>query len=353
MSNVLARDRGLSGLSFYSNLIKTKEMIEKYLIENPDKFSDKEYFAHCVPIITTMTDALQSVIVANSIFPTNQHEVMIRRDYQNKAIGLIKFAVEELGALAVRHKLSVEPNSTIRRILKMLDNEEGYLKWWRKQNNALMRKFRELDSKESKIAPNPYGIEAALAQQGAEPIPFVYPNQQQPQPIQVYMYTVPPMMWYNGFCEVPTPTIDFGEPGRDRGNAIVPVYSLLDQPQFTFQQQFNQMPQPVPMVVYPLPQQQVAPPVEKKSEDDLIEQNQDTLNNLLTSTTNVKVNSTNENNNITVEEEKELYTPEDIMDIIQSNDKAGTPATKESSKKNPKKSNRGPRIKVDNFFDRL
>lgn len=212
MSNVLARDRGLSSLTFYSHLMKTRELMTNFLAD-PKKFKARDFYTYCSPILRTMIDVTQNVIVANSIYPINEHEVMIRRDFQNIAIGLVESAIVELTIMITKFNLSIDKGNKMREIIDALRDEVKYLKWWRKQNNSLMKKFRELES-QGKIQTNPYGIEAALAKLGAEPVPFV-PVENKPK---IFIPEFKPMY-------------SFGEPGREKREGVVePIYSLADYP---------------------------------------------------------------------------------------------------------------------------
>lgn len=202
LSNVLARDRGLSHLTFYTHLMKTRDIIDNYL-GNPDNFKARDFYTYCSPILRTMQEITQNIIVANSIFPINEHEVMVRRDFQNIAIGLTEAAITELQRLIVKFNLSLERSTKMREIIDALTEEIKYLKWWRKQNNILMRKFRENNSIVNSQMIN--GIIAANAKLGITP-----------QPIQVIPY--------------------FGNTSIKDPNAIVPIYYLSD---YEYQQYDN------------------------------------------------------------------------------------------------------------------
>lgn len=162
MSNVLSRDRGLSGLTFYTHLMKTRDLVEGFLGDE-NNFTERGFILYCEPVLEALCCVSKNIILANSIFPVNEHEVMIRRDFQTTAIGFCEHAIVEMTRLIKRYKLSLRKESKAREIVESIQLEVKYLKWWRKQNNSLMKKFRDSESGQKLAISNKIGIQDAEA----------------------------------------------------------------------------------------------------------------------------------------------------------------------------------------------
>lgn len=162
LSNVLSRDRGLSGLTFYTHLMKTRDLTEQFL-DDDTTFTERRFKIYCEPVIQSLMCVTKNIILANSIFPINEHEVMIRRDFQTTAIGFCEHALVEMTRLIKKYNLSLKKETKAREIVEHIQMEVKYLKWWRKQNNSLMKKFRDTDVGRKTAAANSTGIKDAEA----------------------------------------------------------------------------------------------------------------------------------------------------------------------------------------------
>lgn len=78
---VLKNQRGLSDMEF----IYTARQLQVYTIQKCINFPKRYTFYVSQPICQCATKIHEYVKCANSIYPTNQHEVQLRRDYLMRA----------------------------------------------------------------------------------------------------------------------------------------------------------------------------------------------------------------------------------------------------------------------------
>lgn len=153
-SRVLAKDRIVSKFKFFSGFSNIMDKCFNYFY-NFERFDGYTFTIYCVPILHTLASIQQNLIIANGIYPINDHEVMIRRDYQNIAINQLDWCLNWIEFVRRRLGIEIERDNALKDIIYSIYDELDHLKVWRKQNNSLMKKFRELNSAED------FGIIAA------------------------------------------------------------------------------------------------------------------------------------------------------------------------------------------------
>lgn len=190
--SVLKRNRGVSELEFYHNAITVRKEIEKWLLrdfgiksksldrlksdirrqaaiarENPTK-ENVEQYTKLVDIytnkaeekLTTYTEWMinhlrenvleimkslnRNITKANTLYPINEHELEIRRDYQNAAISDCEDLIQEL-----QHIMTIIPVD-VNKILpyvEKIDYEITLLKGWRKANSKILKRIKNQEEK--------------------------------------------------------------------------------------------------------------------------------------------------------------------------------------------------------------
>lgn len=136
MSNVLKNRRSISELEFYQNAIRLRTELTRFILseKNVPK-SYRLYFA--LPMKQKLSELFDNITAANTVYPTNEHEVEIRRDYQTKAIITCEQILQEL-----QYMISVLPINVnkLESVTDMLLKEVALLKAWRKSSKVLRQK---------------------------------------------------------------------------------------------------------------------------------------------------------------------------------------------------------------------
>lgn len=102
--SVIRSQRAESEMEF----IYTARELQKYTIQKCVGFPKRYTFYVSQPIANSATRIHQYVKMANSVYPTNAHEVQIRRDYLIKANAELNSLVSQI---EVAHELfGLEPN---------------------------------------------------------------------------------------------------------------------------------------------------------------------------------------------------------------------------------------------------
>lgn len=190
--SVLKRNRGVSEMEFYHNAINLRKDAEKWLLrdfaikskeldrlksdirkqaavtkENPTT-ENLEKYTKLVEIFTNkaeeklsnypewmishlrenvleiMRSMMDNIIGANSLYPINEHELEIRRDFQNAAIKDCERFIQEL-----QHIMTIIPvdvNKVLPYVEKA-DYETKLLRGWRKVNSKILKRIKEQENK--------------------------------------------------------------------------------------------------------------------------------------------------------------------------------------------------------------
>ena len=136
VSNVLKNRRSISELEFYQNAIRLRAELTRFILseKNVPK-SYRLYFA--LPMKQKLSELFDNITAANTIYPSNEHELQLRRDYQTKAIITCEQILQEL-----HYMISVLPINVDRLNpeVEMLLKEVALLKAWRKSSKVLRQK---------------------------------------------------------------------------------------------------------------------------------------------------------------------------------------------------------------------
>lgn len=104
---VLKKDRGLSSVQF----IDTARALEVLTLKNCLKFPKRYTFFITTEIVRLSQSVYNNVKSANSIYPTNQIEVQMRRDYFTKANCDLQALISQLGI--AKEIITTEMKATI------------------------------------------------------------------------------------------------------------------------------------------------------------------------------------------------------------------------------------------------
>lgn len=190
--SVLKRNRGVSEMEFYNNAITLRKEIEKWLLrdfgikskdldrlkndirtqaaivkKNPTPENIEQYtklvsiftnkaeekltnypewmIAHLrEKVLEIMSSFMDNIISANTLYPINEHELEVRRDYQNAAIKDCERFIQEL-----QHIMTIIP-ADVNKLLPYVekaDYEITLLKGWRKANSKILKRIRGQEQK--------------------------------------------------------------------------------------------------------------------------------------------------------------------------------------------------------------
>lgn len=104
---VLKKDRGLSSVQF----VDTARALEVLTLKNCLKFPKRYTFFITTEIVRLSQSVYNNVKSANSIYPTNQVEAQMRRDYFTKANCDLQALISQLGV--AKEIIATEMKATI------------------------------------------------------------------------------------------------------------------------------------------------------------------------------------------------------------------------------------------------
>ena len=158
--SVLKNKRGLSKLEFYHNARRLRKNITDLLLrdfgvrdkvrqiknEDGEKFTVIEGYPDWLithfreKVINKMHDLMENITAGNTIYPLNETELQIRRNFQTAAI----YNCEQL--LQIMHYAEDVLPVAVSKFLPFVDAIEfeiKLLKGWRKANSKLKDKFKK------------------------------------------------------------------------------------------------------------------------------------------------------------------------------------------------------------------
>ena len=136
ISNVLARKRSVSVLEFYKNAQELRSALTRFVMS--EKHVPKRYrFVFAMPTIELLNALFNNITMANTIYPINEHELQMRRDYQTKAIGNCEQILQMLQYMLETLPINADKLSPI---VEMIEKETALLKAWRKSNKLPVQK---------------------------------------------------------------------------------------------------------------------------------------------------------------------------------------------------------------------
>jgi len=89
-------------------------------------------------LLKRLDDLMDNITAANTIYPVNEHELQIRRDYQNAALGNCEQIWQQLQHIDdVMIEVKAIDLNKLADALDMLVHEAALLKAWRKANKIM------------------------------------------------------------------------------------------------------------------------------------------------------------------------------------------------------------------------
>ena len=137
MSNVLSRFRSESSLEFYTTARKIRGNLTRWAMN--EKNIPKHYrMVLANPLLARMDELMNNITEANTVYPVNEHELQVRRDYQNAAIGNCEQIWQQLQHIDdVMFGVNAIDLNKLADALDMLVREEALIKAWRKANKIM------------------------------------------------------------------------------------------------------------------------------------------------------------------------------------------------------------------------
>lgn len=134
MSNVFTRFRHPTGLEFWDNAVEIGKLLVRFAMN--EKNIPKRYtflFAH--PLIAKYQEMRDAIVEANSVYPTNEHELMMRKDAQQRAICLNEEIIQRL-----QDTLEILPHIDADKLDELgerLPKESTLLRGWRNSSKIM------------------------------------------------------------------------------------------------------------------------------------------------------------------------------------------------------------------------
>lgn len=130
MSNVLARKRSVSSLEFYRTARELRITITR-LVMNEKHVPKKYRYVFAIPMVNLMNELFANITTANTFYPSSEHDIQVRRDFQTFAISNCEQILQYL-----QYMLDVLPLSPdkLRVSTELTMKEIALLKAWRKGN---------------------------------------------------------------------------------------------------------------------------------------------------------------------------------------------------------------------------
>lgn len=134
--SVLKNMRSQSQLEFYHTATVIQSEITKFMM-NEKNIPKRWRPVFTFPMVEKVISLIDNIVAANSIYPINEHEAVMRRDYQTRAIITVEQILQLLQFLL--STLETNPDK-LQPIVELLVKESNLLRGWRKSDNA---KFKE------------------------------------------------------------------------------------------------------------------------------------------------------------------------------------------------------------------
>ena len=131
MSNVYARNRKETSMQFFINALDLQEELTKFVMR--EKVLPKKWrYAIGYPMIITVDELVDNITYANSIYPTNDEELHLRKNYQTMAICNC-FQLQNKLVRAERCVQTVKAEH-LEKFIELIGKELELLKAWKKSN---------------------------------------------------------------------------------------------------------------------------------------------------------------------------------------------------------------------------
>lgn len=141
--SVLKSKRGESELEFYHTATEIRAIAVR-LVMNENIVPKRWRPVFTFPMVQKVNGLIDSITAANTIYPVNEHELEMRRDYQNAAIIKVEQILQHLQFMLETLQFSADK---LQPITELLVKEAQLLRGWRKANSKIAQKLREKDKK--------------------------------------------------------------------------------------------------------------------------------------------------------------------------------------------------------------
>lgn len=136
MSNVLLRNRSVSELEFWKNGSDIRATVTQFLMREtnvPKRWRPVFTF----PGVDLARRLMEEITAANTIYPTTEQEVELRRTHQTEAVIVCEQLIQHLQWVVDTLPVKV---SSLEDIVEMINKEVALLKAWRKTSKVLAHK---------------------------------------------------------------------------------------------------------------------------------------------------------------------------------------------------------------------
>lgn len=133
MSNVLLRNRSVSELEFWKNGSDIRATVTQFLMREtnvPKRWRPVFTF----PGVDLARRLMEEITAANTIYPTTEQEVELRRTHQTEAVIVCEQLIQHLQWVVDTLPVKV---SSLEDIVEMINKEVALLKAWRKTSKVL------------------------------------------------------------------------------------------------------------------------------------------------------------------------------------------------------------------------
>lgn len=127
---VLKSKQNLSNLEFYRTATIIRADLTRFVM-NEKNVPKRWRPVFTFPMIEKLTELIDVIIAANTIYPQSFHEAEMRRDYQTKAIIVLEQIQQEL--IFLLSTLPVDPDK-LQPIEELILKELALVKGWRKSD---------------------------------------------------------------------------------------------------------------------------------------------------------------------------------------------------------------------------
>jgi len=137
--SVLKSKRGESELEFYHTAAEIRVTAVRFVMN--EKIVPKRWRpVFTFPMVQRVNAMMDNITAANTIYPVNEHELEMRRDYQNKAIINVEQIMQYLQFMLETLDLNADKFQTL---TELLVKEAKLLRGWRKANSKIAQKLKE------------------------------------------------------------------------------------------------------------------------------------------------------------------------------------------------------------------
>lgn len=130
--SVLKNKRSQSSLEFYHTATVIRAELTRFVMSEkniPKRWRPVFTF----PMVEKLHRLFDYITAANTIYPTNEHEAELRRDYQTRAIIIVEQIIQMLQYMITTLQIDIDK---LQPVTELLLKESALLKGWRKSDSA-------------------------------------------------------------------------------------------------------------------------------------------------------------------------------------------------------------------------